>query len=316
MRPYIFIFIIYFLLFNCSSHIEDVTKPDDNEEQPRLVSRVGKTSAFELGSWNIEWFPKDGTKTINYVKTIIKNLDIDLIAVQEIASVSSFNALLDSLGRGWKGALSNDAYGDGSYQKTGVIYKSAFISLSNVKNIFTRDGYAFPRPPLSARVAVKDLRGLQYDFTLIVLHLKAMGGESNEARRRSACQQLKQYIDTEIASGADPDFIVAGDWNDEIDDPADRNVFQSFLEDTLAYTFLTNSVLSKSSYISNTFNSLIDHILITGDSNSEHRNGYTDVLYLDDEFIKYRSGVSDHRPVVTRFNGFTIELQTPPAADN
>lgn len=304
------IFLLYFFIYGCSSHVDDVIDPDISEKPVQLVQKVGQQSTFELATWNIEWFPKSGENTISYVKTIIQNLDVDLIAVEEIASVSSFNALVDSL-HGWKGVLSNDAYSNGSYQKTGIMYKSSFISLSNVKNLFTQDGYAFPRPPLSAKVTIKDIRGVKYDFTIIVLHLKAFSGESNEARRRSACEQLKQYIDAEIAYGADPDFIVLGDWNDEIDDPLESNVFQNFLVDNSGYKFLTESALGQSSYISNTFSSLIDHILITKDSNDEYQNGFTEVLYLDNEFLKYRSDVSDHRPVVAIFKGFTLELQAP-----
>ena len=67
--------------------------------------------------------------------TIIKDLDIDLIGVQEIASVRSFNELLNQLD-GWQGVLSNDTYGNGNYQKTAILYKTDFISISAVKNIF------------------------------------------------------------------------------------------------------------------------------------------------------------------------------------
>jgi predicted extracellular nuclease len=233
--------------------------------------------------------------------------------VQEIASVHSFNSLLDSL-PGWKGVLSDDTYGDGSYQKTGVLYKSSFISLSSVKNIFTSDGYAFPRPPLSAFVKIKDLDGTKLDFTIIVLHLKAMSGEENEARRRSACEKLKAYIDAEISAGADPDFVVLGDWNDILTDPDSLNVFQVFLDDTAGYKFLTHSISGRYSYISNSYRSLIDHIMITGSTKNYFQNGFTDVLYLDDEFLQYRSFVSDHRPVMARFEGFTLNLQPPAKA--
>ena len=311
MRNICFVlFVLYIFFSGCSTHIDDANKTDDNNEELQLVQKVGSRSTFELITWNIEWFPKSGENTINDVKTIIRNLDVDLIAVAEIASVSSFNALLDSLD-GWKGALSNDSYGDGSYQKTGILYKNSFISLSNVKNIFPDDGYAFPRPPLSALVTIKDLQGVKYDFTLIVLHLKAFSGESNEVRRRSACEQLKQYIDDEIAAGADADFLVMGDWNDQLDDPAENNVFQVFLDDTAGYRFLTKSILGQSSYISNSFNSLIDHILISKDSFTEYGSGLTEVLYLDEEFLKYRSEVSDHRPVLAVFKGFSLELRPP-----
>ena len=312
IKSCILILVLFFFSIACSKR--STGTDDDNKNDQPLVTKAGLNTAFEMAAWNIEWFPKSGPPTIDYVKSIIRDLDVDLFAVQEIASVHSFNTLLDSL-PGWGGVLSNDTYGDGSYQKTGILYKTSFISLSSVKNIFTSDGYAFPRPPLSASVKIKDLDGTKFDFTVIVVHLKAMSGKENEARRRSACENLKEYIDNEITSGADPDFVVIGDWNDILTDPESENVFKVFLDDTTNYNFLTQALNGRYSYISNTYNSLIDHILITGSSKNFYGNGLTDVLYLDDEFIQYRSLVSDHRPVMARFGGFTLNLQ-PPAENN
>jgi len=309
-RYIIFSVSLSLLFVSCTKRITD--PPDSNggvQTHPKdttLVQSVGQSDTFELATWNIEWFPKDGTTTINNLKTIIRNLDVDLIGVAEIASVNSFNTLLDSLD-GWDGVYSNDTYSDGSYQKTGILYKSTFISLSHVKNILEHDSYAFPRPPLTAYVQVHDRNGnIVFDFNMITVHLKAMGGSGNEARRRAAVGSLKVYIDNEIAAGADPDFIVSGDWNDRLIDPDSVNVFSSILNDTADYSFLTEGLSGQYSYISTSYKSLIDHILITSDARAEYGNGTTRVLYLDQEFNKYQTEISDHRPVVSIFKGFTL----------
>jgi len=305
----IFIFILtsILVLVSCIEKITDPDNSDNDSTETKLVQKVGSDASFEIMTWNIENFPLSGATTVNNVKTIIRNLDVDFIAVQEIGSISSFNTLLDSLA-GWNGALSSDSYGTW-YQKTGFIYKSEFISISNVKNIFDGpdDWYAFPRPPLTGYVEIKDAGGTKFNFHIIVLHLKASGGDDNEARREAACEDLKVYIDAEIAAGADPDFMVLGDWNDEITDSADRNVFNSFLDNPAQYSFLTSGMSGKYSYISTTYRSLIDHILISENIKQAYGNGNTDVLYLDSEFRKYPSEVSDHRPVVAIFDGFMIE---------
>ncbi len=272
-----------------------------------LVGRVGSNDLFEIATWNIENFPKAGSQTVNDVAQIIKDLDIDLIAVQEVTSIRSFNDLVDKL-PGWRGVLSNDVYSSGSYQKTGILYKVDFITLSGIQNIFENDGYAFPRPPLEAYVTVKDQDGVKFDFNIIVLHLKARGGDSNEARRRSACEKLSSYIKDEINAGADPDFVVLGDWNDQLNDPPQTNVFTSFLNDAQTFTFLTANLGSQYSYISNSFKSLIDHILITEDVRQEYGQGNCQVLYLDQEYISFVSNVSDHRPVMAQFKGFKLNL--------
>ncbi len=284
------------LRVNESDKDDPVIDPSENED-------------FEMLTWNIENFPKEGFTTINSVKNIIRDLNVDLIAVQEIADVNSFEQLLDSL-QGWNGFLSNDQYSSGSYQKTGILYKSSFINIpaSSVKNIFTDNGYAFPRPPLTAYVEITDLDSIKYDFQIIVVHLKALGGQDNEDRRRAACEQLEDYVKMQISSGADPDIIILGDWNDELDDPTDENVFETFLKLQNNYRFLTQS-LNQVSYISQNFNSLIDHILITGDSFKEYGNGQTSVQYLDSQYSGYVSNVSDHRPVLATFKGFKIRTR-------
>lgn len=295
----------FLLIVSCSRRITDVLPTDDED---RIYQQIGTDNSFELATWNIENFPKSGSSTIENVKTIIRQIDVDLIAVQEITSIASFNQMVNDLD-GWRGVLSSDTYSSGNYQKTGILYKSTFISVSNIRNIFEDDGYSFPRPPLAAFVEIKDMRGTPFDFNIIVLHLKASGGETNEARRRSACEKLQNYIAQELTAGADPDFIVMGDWNDELDDPAAVNSFNSFLNLPDLYSFLTSAVLGKASYISTRYNSLIDHILITRDVKAEFGTGQTQVLYLDNEFNQYPSTVSDHRPVAARFAGFTLQLQ-------
>jgi len=322
MNTYIkFLLTVFFSLFllSCAQPVadEDDLNNDDNGNNNNLnislVDKVGADNTFEILTWNIENFPEpnknqvDIPKTVHNVKTIIRNLDVDLIAVQEIGSISSFNTLVDSLA-GWQGVLSSDTYGTW-YQKTGFLYKSDLVSISNVKNIFNGndDWYAFPRPPLTGYVELKDKNGTKFDFNLIVLHLKAYADDESAARRQAASEELKEFIDAEIAAGADPDFIVLGDWNDQISDPETENVFNVFLDDTANYSFLTSEITDRYSYISSSYTSLIDHIMISKDARQEYGEGNTDVLYLDHQFRPYPDEVSDHRPVMAIFKGFSIE---------
>jgi len=305
----IFLSLIVLIIFIFSSCTERLNDPPDSTvyDISSQVAPVGALQSFEMATWNIEHFPKAGSNTIKDVKAIIKQLDVDLIAVEEISDSSALNGMLSDIPE-WKAVLSNDRYGDGSYQKTGILYKSSFISVSNPHNIFEDDSYAFPRPPLTAFVEVRDTVGVKFDFNIIVLHLKAFSGESNEDRRRAAVEKLHDYITTEISAGSDRDFIVLGDWNDQISDTGSVNVFQSILKDSSNFTFLTASIPGQYSYISNSFKSLIDHILITADARNEFNGGVTEVLYLDDVLSFYPNEVSDHRPVVSIFGGFSLAL--------
>ncbi len=297
-----FIFMLFgaLLLFSCNTR---TTGPDTNQKPP-VVDPVGSNDSFDIATWNIENYPKNGSATVNKVKDIIRAIKVDMIGVEEIASIDAFNTLLDSL-PGWQGVLSSDTYSDGSYQKTGILYNAQLISLSSVHNIFTNDSYAFPRPPLQAFVELKDKDNTKFDFSIIVLHLKAFPEPANQARRKSACDKLQSYIASEISNGADPDFIVLGDWNDDVDDPPADNVFEAFLKQGPAYSFLTAG-LQETSYIGGSAGNIIDNIMLSRDSMGEYGPGSTHVLYIDNDISGYRNDVSDHRPVITHFKGFSI----------
>lgn len=295
----------------CNDRITD-PKINKNDSDSIRVDKVGQNNRFEIVTWNIENFPVQGYTTVEALSQLIQKLDIDLIAVQEIASIRSFDSLLAKL-PGWQGHYSPDDYGNGTYQKTGFLYKSSFISLSNLSALYINErteygDWAFPRPPYTAFVQIKDKTGTVYDFNLIVVHMKAYDGTKEIAQRKLACQLLYNHINDEISAGVDSDFIVLGDWNDQLEDSTSTNVFLSFLNDSSNYTFLTKSIIDQQSYIFAPYQNLIDHILITKDSRQEYGKGLTSVLYLDDEYKAYSTVISDHRPVMAVFNGIELDL--------
>ena len=57
----------------------------------------GTPTSLDLATWNIEWFPKNGTTTIEAVQTIIENLEIDLWGIQEIDDTTAFKNMVDGI---------------------------------------------------------------------------------------------------------------------------------------------------------------------------------------------------------------------------
>ena len=57
----------------------------------------GTDSTFEILTWNIEWFPKNGQATVDYVTNIIQTLDVDVLAIQEVDNTNMFDQMLDAL---------------------------------------------------------------------------------------------------------------------------------------------------------------------------------------------------------------------------
>jgi endonuclease/exonuclease/phosphatase family metal-dependent hydrolase len=285
------------LIFSSGCEIESMSieNPVFNQDEIKII-KYGLNESFDIATWNIEHFPKDQSYTFPYLMQIIQMIDIDLIAVQEIDESSLFLRLIDSL-EGYQGFVSSlPDYG----QHMGIIYKSDMIALSNPEHLFTDDDWAFPRPPLATYVTVKDENKTVFDFILIILHLKAFDDAESKSRRQKACQQLKNYIDTYLLTAAEKDIIILGDFNDELDDPLQNNIFAIFLNDSTNYQFLTLPLTGEATYIDK-FESTVDHLLITNDAKIEYNGGVTQVLKIDMEFPEYLNYISDHRPVLAQF---------------
>lgn len=264
----------------------------------------GEESTLEIVTWNIQDFPKEGQITINKVGEIIRYSDVDIFTIQEITDTISFNQLVANLSE-YEGLYSEDTY-NGFYLKTGIIYKKDIVEIESYSQLFWGDWYAFTRPPLLLEIK-SELNGNIFDFNLIIIHLKAGGGWEEIDRRRAAAESLKAYIDDKIIYEFEKDYIIAGDWNDEIDDPEDENSFNVFIADTTNYKFLTWSLAGNQYFASwphFPYYSLIDHILISKDCFDEFNNGSIETLRLDDFIYNYFDIISDHRPVMAKFPVF------------
>jgi hypothetical protein len=170
----------------CCEKTNFIAGLDENRGLISKITRYGSYNSFDLATWNIEHFPKDKRYTAYYLSRIIKAMDLDLIALQEIEDIDIFFTLIDSL-EGYTGIVSRlPRYG----QKLALIYKDDFISMITPFQIFTDDNWHFPRPPLVTYVMVKNQHQIVYNFTLIVIHLKAFSDETSIRRRRGACQML------------------------------------------------------------------------------------------------------------------------------
>ncbi|MBM4388613.1 MAG: hypothetical protein FJ088_12790, partial [Deltaproteobacteria bacterium] len=174
----------------------------DNGETIELPS----DDVFRFVTWNIEDFPLDGIQTIDYVGWAIDNHEFDVVAVQEIKETGAFYSLLERL-PGYDGVLSLQHENSDSMLRTGVIYRKDLVSAGEAKLLFEDDEYSFPRAPLEVRLVYHGGEKAHFDFTLIVVHLKAMGGSENEARRKSAAEKIKKYIDAKVAAEEDGDFV-------------------------------------------------------------------------------------------------------------
>lgn len=251
---------------------------------------AGEASSFELVSLNLQGFPKSGSLTILAVRDLIKEINPDIIALQEIINESGFRQLLEEL-PGWEGRFNP---GDNDEWNLAYLCKKSEITIDDSKTriIFENDTYAFPRPPFE--ISVKH-RSLNISAYLINLHLKCCSGNDNEERRRDAAEKLETYI---RSSHQNDPVIITGDYNDSItgDNPGD-NVFYVFVSSPSEYMFTDMHIARGSllwwSYPS--WPSHIDHFLVTDELYS--RIDTTIVLKTEPCYPDYSVNISDHRPV-------------------
>ena len=269
----------------------------------------GTDSTFEVMTWNIEWFPKNGQTTLDYVSQIIEAVDVDVIAIQEVDDTTMFKQMVGSL-NGYEGYFKSSWFAGLAY-----IYKTNSIQINSIYEIYTTSQYwnAFPRSPM-----VMELTYNGKEIIVINNHFKCCGdgvlntGDSSdeENRRYMASNLLKQYIDSHFSNKK---VITVGDLNDILTDSQSNNVFQSFLDDTANYRFADMIIeqSSSSNWSYPTWPSQLDHILITDEIFNEYENNFTNIKtikvddYLSGGWTTYDDNISDHRPVALKITPIT-----------
>jgi endonuclease/exonuclease/phosphatase family metal-dependent hydrolase len=274
--------------------IPDPPSPDDTNLFAACVI-PGTTATIDIISFNVEGFPKAGYTSVTALSALVKAMDPDIVALQEVASEADFNRLV-KLMPGWTGVfypINNDAW------NLAYLLKNSETELidGTVRTLFEDDFWAFPRPPFEIMIRHKPS---DRELVLINLHLKCCGGSDNESSRRSASQQLKEYLDQQRSDDA---VVMLGDYNDEITSAsATENPFLNFIDDPLNYTFADMAIANGSklwwSYPS--WPSHIDHILVTDELAASIDT--TLVIKASPCYPEYEEVLSDHRPVGIRIN--------------
>jgi len=262
----------------------------------------GTDNTFEVATWNIEWYPKNGQTTIDSVTQIIQALNIDVLAIQEIDDTASFTQLLGNL-NGWEGYQAGVGFPSLAY-----IYNTAVIEMDSIYEIYTNSPRELPRPPL-----VMELKFKGQDIIIINNHFKCCGNGTldltdpwdEETRRKDASALIMLYIDSNFSSKR---VILLGDLNDRLTDNTSNNVFQGFLDDTSNYKFVDMDIAlgSSSQWSYPSWPSHLDHILITNElfTGFAHDSSVIQTIRIDDYlvggFSSYDANISDHRPVALK----------------
>ena len=254
-------------------------------------------NSFDIVTWNIEWFPKQGIVTVDSVKEIIEVIGAEIIALQEINSVSDFNNLITKLDS-YNGFSTNNSNLNLAY-----VYKKN-LNIDSIYTILNSENYVFAgRLPL-----VLEMNYQGEDYVIINNHFKCCGdgilnlGDSSdeETRRYNAISLLKNYIDVNFSN---KNVLIVGDLNDLIEEN-NHNVFTTIINDSLNYLFADKFIPFQNSddWSYPSWPSHLDHIIINQPLFDNLTNIYQDVqtIRVDNyigSFQMYDNMISDHLPV-------------------
>lgn len=290
-----------FVLAGCptgdNQPVADASTAVDGFAPPRddIVPAVGSATTFDLATWNIEFFPK-ADRSPQFLTNLIASLQLDLIAVEEIADTAAFDEVMTRL-PDHTGVLSSHTYDNGSYQKIGFIYREGTVSLSALELLFEDDTYAFPRPPVKTTVTVQGEGGASLEFIAIAVHLKAGLDPEDAIRRELAIAKLDTYLRELIATGMEDEIVVLGDFNEVVTTELGRQVLAAFLGAPTDYTIESEPWALDGGVSFIPASVMLDHIVTTAGLDAEVGNAVVVVPPLDTLVSRYDADLSDHLPV-------------------
>jgi endonuclease/exonuclease/phosphatase family metal-dependent hydrolase len=260
--------------------------PNDN-----IVPPVGTDQTLDIACWNLEWFPKD-ERTASLVVDLITSMKLDIVVVEEIASVVAWNEVVERLPL-HEAVLSSHRYSETEYQKIGIIYRSDLVTAGEPELLFSGQTYAFPRPALKLHVTAGSLT-----VDLIGVHLKAGVSEEDGDRRAAAMRSLDSYVRTQVDAGGEDEVIILGDFNETVDTSWGMAVMAPMLAAPERYRFRSQeaALAGEASYIPS--GRVIDHVVTTAGLADEVGGARAVIPRLDQQLVRYESYVSDHLPVV------------------
>ena len=265
----------------------------DNWEVPSFNTEEN----IEIVTWNCEFFPAEWEETIKALGELILDIDADIYAFQEIRYTGWFSKLMELLPN-YDFIISHQS----SFMEQAIVYRKDMFHLVRQVEPFADNDYNFAgRPPLRGDfwyMCGQD----SMQLSIIDIHSKCC--DSGLQRRKFAADMLHNYVSKELENGYS-NFIILGDWNDDLRDLPGEHSFQSFFDDDRFY-FVNLEIINdpkQVTYPKEPYVSFLDHILVTRELIKDS-NYYVQTLPIPDYmggYENYEKLVSDHLPVIFRF---------------
>jgi hypothetical protein len=278
-----------------------------------VQAQTSDSIQFKVTTLNAEWLsctesgsgPSDDNLQINNIAALIKLLNSDVVALQEVGTSASYvtiDTLVKKLGNEWSGNIV-PWYNSNCYQNQGIIYKNSKVQLTGA-SLITNGGSSYNwsggRYPVLYQINLIAGNNV-VPVSLINIHAKAYGDETSYNRRKAASTSLKALLDgsTYNTKGV----ILLGDYNDYLSgtqcsvcSPAE-SPYKNFVDDAVNYKCLTTSLID--SYYNHP---VIDNIIISNELSGNYvANSAFRETTATGNILNYYSTTTDHTPVSALF---------------
>jgi endonuclease/exonuclease/phosphatase family metal-dependent hydrolase len=286
-------------------------------------------STIEIGTFNIRFFPcnQDGEMMKKYniemryppegpatdttkLFQIIKDLDIEVLGVQEIVDPALFGAMAKRhLGEEYDFVYAPN----NAWQKVGILYNTEKVKLISQPQIYSEVALGkMDRHRPAFRAYFKAIpKG--FDFHVIVVHLKASP--------RGYPERIKQWefldsILNDLPDKNESDIILLGDFNN-----VSKNRYNEFLPIFTKHKYfwpisesdtLITQYWQPDRKVERIESGTLDHLFVSSGAKIEYIENSTKVGgYCKDmkkeivgEFPEFYNNISDHCPVYSSFHSF------------
>ena len=275
---------------------------------------------IQVGTYNLEFFtdldPSTGTwceqhtrhteADIKALASFIDSLDIEVLALQEVEDAAALDKLLSYMpANKYSYIISHQK---NQCQRVAVLYQPQEVSLTYKGEIpLNPPGHTKLRDGL---VVEGKVLPDGFDFTLVVVHLKAYSDYTSRITREQQLKLLGDWVTNYLKDpNNDPDIILAGDFNDPL--LTDTQAF-SLLDEHSNLRILTQDAPDKvCTPDGRYYTDPIDHIIISPNAQNEYAGTTTLDNYFTNSTLPYRESYSDHCVLWSEFSTDDLDEPTP-----
>jgi trimeric autotransporter adhesin len=314
------------------------------------------------GTNPVEFGPIDDALQVENVSKVMNKLNADVYVVQEVSDETRLDELIQKIsinGKTFDKSISPSwSYSfnapDPNFppQKLVVIYNTQTTTVKSTevlfKNLFddilqgtatlpnypgdSKNFFASGRLPYLVNIET-NIGGITKQINLIDLHARANSG--TDITKYNMRKYDVEYLKTELdANYADANFMILGDYNDDVDTSViagNPSSYEAFVTDNTRYDALTLGISQGGAFSFLSSGGFLDHIITSNELSDEYVPNSIAVYNPTTDIPNYVNTTSDHGPVIARFelksdvtlaknsfesNGFSIQSYPNPVENN